>query len=184
MNIFTHAWNYWNAIKTLSFVVLMYMLRCISYYFWFTEMLWIPIVRNSKLGTTYHSLKIWGHFLQDVIWLLQQVYLNLGPQLVMLNRFLYKKSKVLYIYYQYLKKNNISYTEFQAFFLPLFKKRKIIKGNYREAKWESFVICQLRFGFKKKTFGKVTLFSWRMNANSSMHDKCLAADYFKKILKT
>lgn len=144
--------------------------------FWFTEMLWIPIVRNSKLGTTYHSLKIWGHFLQDVIWLLQQVYLNLGPQLVMLNRFLYKKSKVLYIYYQYLKKNNISYTEFQAFFLPLFKKRKIIKGNYREAKWESFVICQLRFGFKKKTFGKVTLF--RMNANSSMHDKCLAADYF------
>lgn len=162
--------------KLSLFVVLMYMLRCISYYFWFTEMLWIPIVRNSKLGTTYHSLKIWGHFLQDVIWLLQQVYLNFGPQLVMLNRFLYKKSKVLYIYYQYLKKNDISYTEFQALFLPLFKKRKIIKGNYREAEWESFVICQLRFGFKKKTFGKVTLF--RMNANSSMHDKCLAADYF------
>lgn len=85
-----------------SLIVVMYMLHCISSYFWFTEMLWIPVVRNSKLGTTYRSLKIWGHFLQDDIWLFQQVYqyLNLGPQLVMLNRiFLYNKSKVLYIYY-------------------------------------------------------------------------------------
>lgn len=111
--------------KLSLFVVLMYMLRCISYYFWFTEMLWIPIVRNSKLGTTYHSLKIWGHFLQDVIWLLQQVYLNLGPQLVMLNRFLYKKSKVLYIYYQYLKKTTLAIQSSRLFFSPFLKKGKL-----------------------------------------------------------
>lgn len=57
-----------------SLFVVMYMLRCISSYFWFTEKLWIPTVTNSKLDTTYHSLKIWGHSLQNVIWLLQQVY--------------------------------------------------------------------------------------------------------------